>query len=94
LKSSADTKSALKRTKTGDLTCFNRFPVLAGHFNAPPPPFGSWGTKNWVSDLPPELLDGPNSLQMRQDFACHAEPFDYAQDKLREASRFWLAERE
>ena len=31
---------------------------------------------------------------MRQDFACHAESFDYAQDKLREASRFWLVERD
>jgi hypothetical protein len=30
---------------------------------------------------------------MGQDFACHAEPFDYAQDKLCEASRSWLAER-
>ncbi len=35
---------------------------------------------------------------MKQDFACHAEPFDpstvlrtgYAQDRLHEASRSWL----
>ena len=45
--------------------------------------------------LPPrEFFDAPNSLQMRQDSVRHAEPFDYAQDKLREASRSWLAERD
>ena len=45
-----------------------------------------------------KLLDATDSSQMKQDFACHAEPFDYpqdkAQDKFREASRSGLVKRD